>query len=134
MAKVDLLSMVKGEGRIKEFVRFVMVGGAATVTDLAVSIVLLYVFYLHENIVTTLAFLCAFLVSYFGHRNFTFKKSGSVLKFLLVSVSMLITRNVLVFLFMTLLDWHALKPLIVSMALVMIITFLLSKYLVFKGE
>ncbi len=134
MIKVDLLSYVKGDGRIKEFVRFVIVGGAATVADLAASIVLLYVFYLHENIVTTLAFLCAFFVSYLGHRNFTFKKSGSVLKFLLVSVSMLITRNVLVFLFMTVFGWHALKPLIISMALVMIITFLLSKYLVFKGD
>ena len=66
-----------------ELVRFVIVGGAATLVDLAVTTALVFATSLHENIITSVAFITAFWVSYFGHKNFTFKKDGSAVSFFL---------------------------------------------------
>lgn len=129
---LDLLNKVQQSGGFWQFARFVLVGGAATLTDLVVSVILLYGLNLHENVVTTATFGIAFFVSYFGHRNFTFKKQGSALKFLLLSSLMLIIRNLLVA-FMLYLGLSGLPPLLIAMAAVMLLTFVASKYLVFKG-
>lgn len=129
---LELLNKVQQSGGLWQFARFVLVGGAATLTDLVVSIILLYGLNLHENVVTTGAFAIAFFVSYFGHRNFTFKKQGSALKFLLLSTLMLIIRNLLVAL-MLYMGLSGLPPLLIAMTAVMMLTFVASKYLVFKG-
>ena len=50
----SFLDKVSKGGRFYELVRFVMVGGAATVTDLVVSIVLFFAYpTMSENVITT---------------------------------------------------------------------------------
>ena len=59
---------------IFEIVRFILVGSAATLTDLIISAALIYMTPLSENAITTIAFAIAFFVSYFGHKNYLFLK------------------------------------------------------------
>lgn len=120
-----------GKG-IFELIRFIFIGGLATITDLVVTICLFFMFpSLHENIVTTIAFLIAFFVSYFGHSKVTFQKEGSIVKFFALSFSMLLLRNVILFLLVTFV-MRGLIPIIISMILVTAITFVVSKFFVFK--
>ncbi|WP_286035773.1 GtrA family protein [Succinatimonas hippei] len=134
MTDNNFLVKVSQGGKFYELVRFVIVGGAATVTDLAVSVVLFFAFPdMSENAITTCAFCVAFFVSYFGHRYFTFKQHGNIFKFLLLSCSMLVLRNIIVFVLVRI--WMTgLVPIIVAMALVTVITYLVSKFMVFKQK
>ena len=56
-----------------ELIRFVIIGGLATVVDLVMTTVLVFTTSFHENLITSIAFITAFWVSFFGHRYFTFK-------------------------------------------------------------
>ena len=132
---MDISSMMKNGG-VFELLRFAIVGGLATIVDLAVTFTMVYGLDMgqHENIVTSLAFAIAFFVSYFGHRFFTFHKNGSALKFLALALSTLVLRNVIVW---GLTEFHIMRgiaPLILAMALVTIITYIVSKFGIFKGN
>lgn len=116
---------------IQELIRFVLVGGFATLVDLVVSIVLLYSFNLHENVVTTLAFFCAFIFSFLGHRFITFKKKGSPIKFFALSFTMLLLRNAIVYLMVSYVI-GGIVAIVFSMAVVTVITFTVSKFAIFK--
>lgn len=128
----DFLSKVKQGSGIYELLRFVLVGGLATLTDLTVTL-LIFLFWpwLHENLVTTAAFCAAFFVSFFGHRYVTFRHRGSMFRFFLLQAGMLLLRNLLV-LFMVTFWMRGLIPIITSMAVVTLITYFISKYKVFN--
>lgn len=132
---MDLSSMMKNGG-VFELLRFAIVGSLATVVDLIVTFALVYGFDMgqHENIVTSFAFAIAFFVSYFGHRFFTFHKNGSAIKFLALALSTLILRNVIVWLLTEFDIMRGIAPLILAMALVTIITYVVSKFGIFKGN
>ena len=115
-----------------ELVRFVIVGGAATLVDLAVTTILVFATSLHENIITSIAFITAFWVSYFGHKNFTFKKNGSAFSFFILAVSTLVIRNILVW-GLVLCDIRGLPALITAMVAVTAITYFVAKFKIFKG-
>lgn len=132
MAFHDLITQAKSVGGIFEIIRFVFIGGLATLTDLCVTVVLLYATQFHEVVITTLAFCVAFFVSFFGHAKVTFKRSGNIFKFLALSVSMLLLRNLIVFLLVTYV-MRGLIPIVFAMAVVTVITFVLSKKFVFNG-
>lgn len=132
MAFKDLISQAKTAGGIFEILRFVLVGGLATLVDLCVTVALLYLTTLHENVITTLAFMVAFFVSFFGHSKVTFQRSGNIFKFFALALSMLVLRNVLVFLLVTYV-MRGLVPIVFSMVVVTGITFIISKKFVFKG-
>lgn len=129
----DLINKARKEGGIFEIFRFVLVGGLATLVDLCVTVALLYTTSLHENVITTLAYLVAFFVSFFGHAKVTFQRSGSIVKFFALSLSMLALRNVIVYLLVSYV-MRGLIPIVISMAVVMVITFVVSKTMVFKGQ
>ncbi|MDY6323240.1 MAG: GtrA family protein [Succinivibrio sp.] len=126
--------IIHGSG-IWEIVRFGIVGGLATAVDLCVTLALVLGFDLgrHENIVTSAAFSTAFVVSYFGHRFFTFQKDGSAAAFLLVALGTLGLRNLMVW-GMVQAGMRGLPPLIIAMAAVTVITYVVSKFEVFKGK
>lgn len=132
MAFKDLISQAKTAGGIFEILRFVLVGGLATLVDLCVTVALLYLTTFHENVITTLAFMVAFFVSFFGHSKVTFQRSGNIFKFFALALSMLVLRNVLVFLLVTYV-MRGLVPIVFSMVVVTGITFIISKKFVFKG-
>ncbi len=126
-----LLKIKQGSG-IYELLRFVLVGGLATLTDLTVTVIIFFCWpWLHENLVTTAAFATAFFVSFFGHRYVTFRQHGSMFRFFVLQASMLMLRNLLVLLMVTF--WmRGLIPIITSMAVVTLITYFISKYKVFN--
>lgn len=117
--------------QIYEIVRFIIVGGLATVVDLTVTTVLVFITNLHENLITSVAFIIAFWVSYFGHRYFTFKANGSVVAFFLLAIATLILRNIIVYLLL-LADIRGFAALITAMIIVTVITYAVAKIKIFK--
>ncbi|MGN0894585.1 MAG: GtrA family protein [Succinivibrio sp.] len=118
----------------KELVRFVIVGGLATLTDLLLTTLMFFVTSFSPNAITTIAFVLAFFVSFFGHRFFTFKKSGNPIHFLVLALCTLGIRNALVWLFIYILDMHAYVSLILACALVTLITYFVSKFMIFTDK
>ncbi|MBR5674986.1 MAG: GtrA family protein [Neisseriaceae bacterium] len=112
--------------------RFVIVGVAATLTDLGVSTLLLKIFGWHETVCAAIGFAVAFWVSYFGHRFFTFRTFGNPFKFFLLAVSMLVLREVMIF-GLTMINIRGFVALFIPLCAVTLITFVISKYRVFKG-
>lgn len=125
------LEGIKHRGGAYELVRFGIVGAAATAVDLAVTIVLVMLTSLHENLITTCAFLTAFLVSYFGHSYFTFQKRGSILLFFALTVCTLILRNLVVWLLVMYVT-RGLPALITGMVVVTVITYFVAKFKIFN--
>ena len=115
-----------GEKNFFELIRFVIVGGMSTV--------LVFTTALNANFITTIAFLTAFLVSFFGHRYFTFKRKGSILSFFALAVSTLILRNIFVWFMLHILNLSNYPALIIAMVLVTGITYFVAKFKVFKGN
>lgn len=123
-----------GKKNFFELIRFVIVGGMSTVVDLVVTTVLVFTTALNANFITTIAFLIAFLVSFFGHRYFTFKRKGSILSFFALAVSTLILRNIFVWFMLHILNLSNYPALIIAMVLVTVITYFVAKFKVFKGN
>ncbi len=134
--------------------RFGLVGGGATLVDLGISSVLVHVWTLTvllqvgfvssgdvssshalpirpEFVISTAAFFVAFWFSFFGHRYITFQKHGAVGKFLMVALFSLLVRYVLLFCMTSLLGMAGLIPILIATLSVTILTFILSRTLVF---
>lgn len=111
--------------------RFGIVGGGATLVDLATAKLCLFLWpTLSEHIVTSLGFFVAFWVSFFGHRYVTFQSHGKVSSFLVVALFSLAVRNVL----LSGLLWIGLSgmlPIVIATLSVTILTYVLSRIWVF---
>lgn len=115
-----------------ELVRFIFVGGAATITHLvAAAVGLRLAPDLNVVFINTLAFCIAFVVSYIGHRYFTFNREGRVLKFFLVAIVGLLINNSIVFLVSLLVNFPFLA-IVMGTSVSPIMVFLLSKYWAFE--
>ena len=120
---------------LMRFIRFCIVGGLATVVDLAICFYLIHFvesLSRHEAVVATIGFIIAFSVSYVGHRYFTFRKGGSVLKFFAVSVFSYLIR-ILIINVLTAFDIRGFPPIFIAAVSVVFVTYFLSKFMVFKG-
>ena len=113
--------------------RFVLIGAIATFVHLFVSrAILLYQANLPELVVNSLAFVVAFFISFLGHRHFTFKVQGSMIKFLSVSLLGFLVNNTLLFYIVKaqfLSGWDAI---LLSTLSIPILTYLLAKLWVFR--
>ena len=112
--------------------RFIIVGIAATLTDLCVSWLVWHIFAWHETLAAVIGFAVAFWVSYFGHRFFTFRTFGNPFQFFLLAVSMLGLREVMIY-GLTAVGVRGFVALFIPLCVVTMITFVISKYKVFKG-
>lgn len=112
--------------------RFMIVGIAATLTDLGVSSLLLKIFGWHETLCAAISFAVAFWVSYFGHRFFTFRTFGNPFKFFLLAISMLALREVMI-LGLTMVNIRGFWALFIPLCAVTLVTFVISKYKIFSG-
>lgn len=82
--------------KLSQPVRFLMIGGLATLTHLACALVLtrtmpgtsIYV-------VNAAAFAVAFFVSFYGHTYVTFRRGGSMTKFFVVAIAGFALNNLL---------------------------------------
>lgn len=127
--KSTISNVLNSSSKFFELIRFIIVGSLATLVDLSVSSLLFFVFNLNPNIITTSAFIVAFIVSFLGHKNFTFKKSGSLFKFLGLALAMLLLRNAIVYVLA--MYMHALVAIVLAMLIVTFITFFVSKFFIF---
>lgn len=66
---------------------FVGVGGFATLVHLCVAVFLSSTTAINPFLINVLAFSFAFPVSFLGHKHLTFKKDGSVFKFLILALA-----------------------------------------------
>lgn len=112
--------------------RFAAVGGAATLTNLLIAWMVWRVFNLHETVAVGIGFVVAFFVSYFGHRFFTFQKFGGIFRFFLLSVTMLGVYEIMVF-GLTAVGVRGFWAMFIPLAAVTLMTFVMSKYAVFRG-
>lgn len=112
--------------------RFIIVGIAATLTDLGVSTLLLKIFGWHETVCAAIGFAVAFWVSFFGHRFFTFRTFGNPFKFFLLAVSMLLLREIMIY-SLTAIGIRGFMALFIPLCAVTLITFVVSNYKIFKG-
>lgn len=117
------------------FLRFIIVGGGATLTHflLAMFLCLLFENYCSIFFLNVMAFAVAFLVSYLGHRYFTFCKKGSLPKFILTALSGFAINNLVLF-FMIWLEIYKEISLLFSICIVPIATYLISCFWVFGEE
>lgn len=114
--------------------RFIIVGGVATLTHLVTAAFLLA---LHPNaapyLVNIIAFCNAFIVSFYGHRHFTFQKKGSGWRFLVVAISGFVINNIL----LTLMLWLTVPSfwaIAIATICIPILTYAASALWAFKGE
>ena len=112
--------------------RFIIVGIAATLTDLGVSSLLLKIFGWYETVCAAIGFAVAFWVSFFGHRFFTFRTFGNPFKFFLLAISMLLLREIMIY-SLTAIGVRGFMALFIPLCAVTLITFVVSKYKIFKG-
>lgn len=131
--RTHLQARLRDSGPGPEMLRFALVGSVATAADVTVTLLLFAQtsFNLPENLISTVAFLCAFAISYLGHRHYTFRRSGSLSAFLALALGMLVLRNALLYLMLR--CWQrGLPPLLVAMLSVTALTYLISKFCIFR--
>jgi putative flippase GtrA len=112
-------------------VRFGIVGGFATLTHVLVAWLLLAAFPGSSVfLINLMAFSVAFLVSFFGHRHFTFCTTGSLGRFLVAALLGVAVNNSCL-LAMSGFGFHGLAAIILAAVLSPLVVFTLSKYWAF---
>lgn len=141
-----------------KMVRFLIIGIAATAVDLLVSFIFLSLIgdnlYSHlvenfwiedhiriilkqsfEEVVSVVAFCVAFVVSFFGHSSFSFKKKRNLsvlLRLLAVNVSALCLRVLIIYLIKTKCGINGYVPVVSAMVIVTALSYLCSRFWVFN--
>lgn len=76
--------------------RFLAVGGTATALHLVIAgSILLFFKEVSPYLANLIAFLAAFLLSFFGHKHITFQTGGSLWKFFVIAVGGFILNNLI---------------------------------------
>lgn len=121
---------------MKGILRFISVGGVATLTHYLVVLSLVYLFALYPELANIFGFLSAFAISFIGHWRWTFREQRACLRFALpafasVALGMFLLNAVV---FHLLLKYASLRfelALFFAQALVVILTYVASKYWAF---
>ena len=135
------MSMAGWRARLQQLpqtVQFVAVGGSAAATHLMAVFVLVQGLGLAPLVANVLAFLLAFVVSYNGHRLFTFSEADAhgwhvVGKFFAVACLSFVVNELLYMAALRWLGWHYLWSLFAVLLLVAVGTFVLSKFWAFRS-
>ena len=117
-----------------EPLRFIIVGGSATVTHIGTALVLTRLVGNHVSIymLNVAAFCTAFLVSFLGHRYVTFGRHGSVAKFLSVALAGFLLNNIILH-YGIVFGLSRLVALIIATLIVACGTYLASKIWAFRS-
>lgn len=124
---------------LPQLLQFVLVGGSAAATHLAVVGLLVALLDWPPLWANVLAFLVAFVVSYNGHTLFTFSATEArgwpvVAKFFAVACLSFIANEALYYIALNWLHWHYFWSLAAVLVLVAIGTFVMSKFWAFKAN
>ena len=136
MASSDAL--VKLLRSLPQWMQFAGVGGSAAATHLLMVFVLVQGAGMAPLLANVLAFLVAFVVSYNGHRLFTFSEADAhgwhvVGKFFAVACLSFVVNELLYMAALRWLSWHYLWSLFAVLLLVAVGTFVLSKFWAFRS-
>lgn len=119
-----------------QITRFGIVGLLATLLHTVVYGGSVEVLRLPPVAAAPLAFVCALLLSYYGHHHWTFRggtrHGRPFLRFSAVAVAGLLTHTGVAYLVVNVLHWWYGIALLISISVVPIATFLLSKYWVYE--
>lgn len=123
--------------RLPQLLQFVLVGGTAAATHLAVVGLLVALLGMPPLAANVLAFLVAFVVSYNGHALFTFSAARArgwpvVARFFAVACLSFVANELLYYIALNWLHWHYFWSLAAVLVLVAISTFIMSKFWAFK--
>ena len=124
--------------RLPQLLQFVLVGGTAAATHLAVVGLLVALLGMPPLAANVLAFLVAFVVSYNGHALFTFSAARArgwpvVARFFAVACLSFVANELLYYIALNWLHWHYFWSLAAVLVLVAIGTFVMSKFWAFKA-
>ncbi|RYF27096.1 MAG: GtrA family protein [Comamonadaceae bacterium] len=125
--------------RLPQGLQFVLVGGAAAATHLAVAAVLVAGVAMAPLAANVLAFLVAFVVSYHGHALLTFASAQArgaavAARYFAVASLSFAANEVLYYVALYRLHWHWFWSLAAVLVLVAAGTFVLSKFWAFKAR
>ena len=123
--------------KLPQLLQFVLVGGGAAATHLAVVGLLVSLAGLAPLWANVLAFLVAFVVSYNGHALLTFSESQArgwpaVARFFAVACLSFVANELLYYIALHWLHWHYFWSLAAVLVLVAVGTFVMSKFWAFK--
>lgn len=118
-----------------QILRFLVIGSGATLVHIITGMLLLFIY--KESIpiflINFIAFVFAFLFSYFGHKYFTFKANGNLIKFLCVAILGFVFNNLFLYLEIKAgFDRKIALP--ISIAVIPVATYFLSKIWVFNKD
>lgn len=112
--------------------RFVLIGGAATFVHIFIASSILLAFQsVSPYLANFLAFIVAFVFSFYGHQYVTFRSEGSAWKFLVVAISGFLINNLMLTI-MIMLAFSDVVAVMVATLCVPIFTYLASALWVFK--
>jgi len=125
--------------QLPQLLQFVLVGGSAAATHLAVVGILVALTGMPPLWANVLGFLVAFVVSYNGHALLTFAAAqargwASVLRFFAVACLSFVANEVLYAIALHWLRWHYFWSLAAVLVIVAVGTFVLSKFWAFKAR
>ncbi|MDL5038654.1 GtrA family protein [Comamonas sp. Y6] len=125
--------------RLPQLLQFVLVGGTAAATHLAVVGLLVALLGMPPLAANVLAFLVAFVVSYNGHALFTFSATRArgwpvVARFFAVACLSFVANELLYYIALNWLHWHYFWSLAAVLVLVAVGTFVMSKFWAFKAH
>ncbi len=121
-----------------ELARFGIVGVAATLVHLGVAFLLSQNTDIPLIAINIMAFAVAFGVSFFGHHHWTFQsktsKKESFFKFFLIALSGLAASTLILSILIKLDISTDLVKLLISIVIIPVVTYLLSKFWAFRGS
>lgn len=125
--------------QLPQLLQFVLVGGSAAATHLAVVGILVALTGMQPLWANVLGFLVAFVVSYNGHALLTFaaaqaRGGATVLRFFAVACLSFVVNEVLYAIALHWLQWHYFWSLAAVLVIVAVGTFVLSKFWAFKAR
>ncbi|MGV0879133.1 GtrA family protein [Martelella sp. FLE1502] len=122
------------KGNAARPIRFAGVGGVATLVHMGTAALLLWIFpALPAAFVNLLAFMVAFLVSFYGHRHLTFYTRGRMHRFLIVALCGFALNNVILYVALAS-SIPKLIAIIIATACVPVVTYLASALWAFREK
>jgi len=129
--------------KYKEIINYLVFGGLTTLVNLLVYYLLSFTIFNTDNsielqLVIIISWICAVVFAYFTNRKYVFESKNNgkkeIIKFFLSRLGTLALEMLLMFIFVTKLHFSDKIMKVFVQVAVIILNYLLSKFIVFKGE
>lgn len=129
--------------KYKEIINYLIIGALTTLVSLLVYYFLTLTFLNPENalylqIANVTSWICAVIFAYFTNRKYVFesknKSFGEVIKFFLSRLGTLLVDMAVMYIFVTRLHFNDKIMKIIAQVIVIVLNYVLSKFIVFKGD